>query len=197
MFSHFHTVLQSFPLLKRCPVPSSYPPTVFVWGSLFPCWARMQWCQPQRPQGRTLFEPLLSSWFDAVHLSVVGVFVKHPRRSIISDPSNDNVWASRLKIPSSSACYYPVLSMGWGRGELGVPFCLRLKTIGMHICIWAITHMTTSGDQVIHTFSASNQVTWCVIHLWTFFLNWWLNWCKNKSQISSLLLWVSLKGDQV
>lgn len=44
--------------------------------------------------GKNTFEPLLSPWFDAVHLSVVEFFVRHSRRSITSDPSNNNVWAS-------------------------------------------------------------------------------------------------------
>ena len=72
VFSHFHTVPQSFPLLLLCPVPSSHPPTVSVWRSLCPRWARVRRCQAEKPQGRALFEPLLSPWFDAVHLSVVG-----------------------------------------------------------------------------------------------------------------------------
>lgn len=43
-----------------------------VWRSLFPRWARVHGYQAEKPRGRTLFEPLLSPWFDAVHLSVVG-----------------------------------------------------------------------------------------------------------------------------
>lgn len=54
------------------PVPSSHPPTVFVWRSVSPRWARVQGCQAEKPRGRAVFEPLLSPWFDAVHLSVVG-----------------------------------------------------------------------------------------------------------------------------
>lgn len=53
-------------------VPSSHPPTVFVWRSVSPRWAGVQGCQAEKPQGRAVFEPLLCPWFDAVHLSVVG-----------------------------------------------------------------------------------------------------------------------------
>lgn len=80
-FSRCPSELPSIPsiVVLPCLILLSHPPTVFVWRSLFPRWARVCGCQAERPQGRALFEPLLSPWFDAVDLSVVGCLCQAPQ----------------------------------------------------------------------------------------------------------------------
>lgn len=134
-FSHCPSEL---PSIVALPVPSSHPPTVFVWRSLFPCWARVQGCQAEKPQGRALFEPLLSPWFDAVHLSVVGClcqalqevhyFRALQRQSLSLPPS------LKSPLPPSAA----ILS-SWvkqqGHSVLPSIFCLWSETTVMHFYI--------------------------------------------------------------
>lgn len=98
MFSHFHTVLQSFPLFSLYySTPLSHPLILPLCLCEEACSPAGPGCRDARLKGRRGERFLNSSCPPGLMQCIsllLGVFVRHTRRSITSDPSNDNLWAS-------------------------------------------------------------------------------------------------------
>lgn len=94
MFSHFHTVPQSFPLLSHSLSHPLILPLCLCEEACLPAGPGCRDARLKSPRGERFLNPSCPPGLMQCISLLLGVFVRHSRRFITSDPSNDSLWAS-------------------------------------------------------------------------------------------------------